>query len=476
MKKKYHIIPCIFTICLFSSCKESSNTSTTGDSEVEMVKGASPIKISGNVPTEVIFAKPLYPDGPSDDDVTNRTAFDEFSWKTFIALSWPVKSGAPGIPLTPNNPNTFLKMSNTTPIVWTSYKNQWDLFNQGSKEPSAWGDPSNPVNVCDDSNAQHRIKHSFLSSMAGELNESFSVPLVDQNKNYVYFEIRYNKVQYDFIRDNGLYDNKKLLEYQEGHNNQVQMPISTSSKEGSIMVKAAWKVLEKSDDESRFYVIDEEVYDPVVKRCHKMKLGLIGFHIAQKVDGFSQWVWSSFEQIDNVPGSNGGAHSYSLNNGTNNPSTGTVGYANKPDADVVKKEDRKSVQVTRVNEIPTTPVNHSTVDINKKYQKLLKGTWMEYYELVITQWPADDTSFKLAGTNRANYPKDCGEAFPVADCVNTTMETYFQTRELAMPAAPFAPAAGNSCMGCHYGSSQTDFSFSLKLRSHNMIDVAPIKK
>lgn len=416
--------------------------------------------ISGNVPTEVIF-----PGGPSDDNTLNRPAFDEFSWQTFIALCWPVKDGERGIPLNPDDPNTFLKMSNTTPIVWTSYKNQWDLFNQGNSVPSAWNDPNDPIDVCDGSS----VKHNFLSSMAGELNESFSVPLIDQNKNYVYFEIRYNKVQYDFVRDNGLYDNLKLQQYQASHDGQVQMPISTESKEGAIMVKAAWKVLESTDDDSRYYVINENVFDPVEQKCHKMKLGLIGFHIAQKVDNFSQWVWSSFEQIDNVPNENNGAKPYNLNNGTDTPSTGINGYANKPGTDIIKdKSKRTPVQVNRINEIPTTPKDSSTVDINAKYQNLVKGTWMQYYQLVITQWPTDDTSFKLAGTNRASYPTDCGKAFPEANCVNTTMETYFQTLDLAMPAAPFATSGGNSCMGCHYGSSQTDFSFSLKLRTHNV--------
>lgn len=464
MKRKIYIIPFIVALLILQACDEPA-PNLVEDSEVsDSPTALQDSLLSGNVPSEVFF-----PGGPSTDNVTNRTAFDEFSWQTFIALSWPVKEGDAGVPLNPDDASTFLSMKNTTAVVWTSYKNQWDLFNQGNNVPSAWGDPNDPIGVCGTS-----VKHNFLSSMAGELNESFSVPLVDQNKNYVYFEIRYNKVQYNFVRDNGLYDNKKLQDYQNSHDGQVQMPISTETGEGSIMVKAAWKILEDTDDDSRYYVINEQVYDPVLDSCHMMKLGLVGFHIAQKVDNFSQWVWSSFEQIDNVPHDNGGAVAYNFNNGTDTPSTGIQGFANKPDDSIiVNPDDRTKVQVNRLNPIPTTPAGKSTVDINTKYQNLVAGTWMQYYELVITQWPTDDTSFKLAGTNRATYPTDCGKAFPVSGCVNTTMETYFQTLEEAAPAAPFATSGGNSCMGCHYGSSQTDFSFSLKLRTHNVQSEIP---
>lgn len=466
MKRKIHIIPFIAALLILQSCDDPT-TSLVEDPENNNITAQQDSLLTGNIPTEVVF-----PGGASVDPVTNRPAFDEFSWQTFIALCWPVKSDSAGVPLNPNDPSTFLSMNNTTKVVWTSYKNQWDLFNQGNNVPSAWNDPNDPIGVCDSSS----VKHNFLASMAGELNESFSVPLVDQDSNYVYFEIRYNKVQYNFVRNNGLYDNKKLQDYQASHDGQVQMPISTETGEGSIMVKAAWKVLGDNDRdiEHRYYVINENVFDPVSGECKIMKLGLVGFHIAQKVDDFSQWVWSSFEQIDNVPNDNGGNVANTFDNGTDTPPTGIQGFANKPgDTIYSNKSDRVPVQVNRLNPIPTTPSGNSTVDINAKYQALVAGTWMQYYELVITQWPTDDTSFKLAGTNRATYPTDCGQAFPVSGCVNITMETYFQSLEDAAPAAPFATSGGNSCMGCHYGSSQTDFSFSLKLRTHNVQSEIP---
>lgn len=413
--------------------------------------------LSGNVPSEV------YIPNPSSNDTLNRPAFDRFSWQTFIALCWPVTPGQRGVPLNPNDPNTFLSMSNSTPVVWTSYKNQWDLFGQGQQTPSAWDSWTNPVNIC---NTGQAVKHVFgtaksrMNVIPGDGSESFSVPLVDQDSNYVLFEMRYNEVQYNFIVQNGLYLNINLLKYRQTHGDTVAMPSSTATSQGSILVKASWKLLTAKDDTTRYYFVDDWVFDPVINQCRKMRMGLVGLHIAQKVDSFPQWIWSSFEQVDNVPGAANAKTPYSFNNGVDTPATTIHGYANMPPSDTLyPKNRRRPVQVVRLNEIPTTPQGQSTVDINRMYQAAAGNTWMRYYQLVITQWPTNSSSFKQF-TSGGIYPKDCGQPFPVNNCVNTTMETYMQSRGDAVGTG------GNSCMGCHYTAPKTDFSWSLQLRSH----------
>ena len=187
-------------------------------------------------------------------------------------------------------------------------------------------------------------------------------------------------------------------------------------------------------------------------------MGLVGLHIAQKTEQFPEWVWSTFEQVDNVPGDAGGSGSYSFNNGTDNPPA-SDGYDNRPAAlTPVAKADRTPVQVTRYNKIPTTPAGSSTVDLNKYYQTLLAGTVWQHYELVFTQWPTDAKSFTLADYGGV-YPKDSGQPFPVKAVTNSTIETYFQA------AGP--SSLGNSCMSCHYnGAASYDFSWVLKRRAH----------
>lgn len=409
--------------------------------------------LSGNVPSEVNLPNP---DTLTDEG--NRPFFDQFSWQSFIALCWPVTPGQRGQPLNPNDPNTFLNMTDSTPVVWTSYKNQWDLFNQGNQTPSPWNSWTDPEDSC-------QVGHHFFGSAKGQVvaepDESFSVPLIDQNRNYALFEIRYNELQYNFIVNNGLYLNKNLYNYQKKNGGAVTMPTSTATTQGSILVKASWKSLTSEDDWSRYYVLNEMVYDPVSKQCIKQPMGLVGLHIAQKIDSFPQWIWSSFEQVDNVPGAPNAKTPFSFNNGTQKPVT-TGGYANQPDSTGLNpnKSSRVPVQVTRLNEIPSTPVGLSTVDINKIYQAAVGNTWMKYYQLVITQWPTNPQQFKQSSKG-GTYPKDCGQPFPVNNCVNITMETYFQSQGDA------AGAGGNSCMSCHYTANNTDFSWSLLLRSHD---------
>ena len=456
----------LFTAILITliGCGDQPKTIPTVDDSTDVTSNVlvAPSQNNNGTVTPVISGvMPTTPSFPTTDTFSvegNRPFFDEFSWQMFIALSWPVVNGQPGVPQNPKDPNEFLKMSNSSPVVWTSYKNQYDLF--GTKNPTPWGS-----NTGQTSPVSGNTNHVFLASinaqsiMHGEADESFSVPLIDQNKNYALFEIRYNEVQYDFLFDNKLYLINDLGSYLDTHGDTIAMPASTSSKEGSIMVKAAWRTLTGNDDPSRYYVIDELVYDPVVNKNVKMKMGLVGFHIAQKVGAFPQWIWSSFEQVDNVGESPISKKPYSFNNGTNVPPT-VQGYANKPDSTGLNKNKttRTPVQVSRLNKIPTTPVGQSTVDLNALYQAAVGDNWMKHYELVITQWPSNPTQF-VQSSKGGIYPGDSGGAFPVNGCANTTMETYFQSQS-------DAAGLGNSCMNCHYQANNMDYSWSLFLRSH----------
>jgi hypothetical protein len=298
-----------------------------------------------------------------------------------------------------------------------------------------------------------------------DVDQAFSYPLVDQNNNYVYYEIRFNADQYEFVRGNGLYLSKNLMAAEMKA--PIAMPISSAKpyRQGAVMLKAAWKQLASSDDLSRYYTVNARIYDTSQRQpvCRDVTMGLIAFHIGHKVDGFAQWIWSSFEQVDNVPNDDGSkpAGGMTLNNGTADPKT-VGGWASRPDSKhLVPPDKRVKAQVVRFNQIPTTPAGQSTVDINRLYRKALANTVWANYQLVITQWPAapvPQTQFKPK-ENQGVYPQDAGGPFPVNNAVNTAMETFFQSQSDA------AGAGGNSCMQCHYGAGDADFSWSLVLRS-----------
>jgi len=456
----------ILVLAMSQACKNYEEPPTGGPGPA-LPEGLPDPAISGKLPLAV-------PPIPSEDTPEQaRPFFDYFSWQSFIALNWPASSER-GVPESPEDPNVFKNAPNGTTTVWGSYREVFDLFGQGENRPPAWDSPSTGVTPCDPGDKKLLLMANKGGTLLDGVNEAFSFPLIDQNLNYAYTEVRFDEAQYDFIRgdDNDestwLYRVANLAAVQrklEDEGKSLQMPASSPpSTIGALMVKATWRELTENDDQSRFYAVDALVYEPDEDgggTCRPAKMGLVGIHIVQKLDAFPQWIWSSFEQVDNVPGGQGGSAPYSFNNGTDTPPTPN-GFANRPDAKVpplVPESERKAVQVTRVNPIPDTPAIGNTRALNEVYQKLLAGTVWEHYQLVITQWPSNPAQFALMEAGGV-YPADSGGAFPENGCTNTAMETYFQTQSDA------AGAGGNSCMSCHYRAGQSDYSWVLQTRAY----------
>lgn len=440
-------------------------------------KGMPTPVVGGNIPLTIMV--------PTDVQTPEqaRPFFDYFSWESFIALNWPAATTTRGTPDQPNNPNVFLNAASGAPVVWGTYKDSFDLFGQKDQRPSPWDSPSSLVSPCP--NAQPGQKMLIFTTKGDtalmETKQAFSAPLIDQRSNYVYFDIRYDQAEYNFIRGQDsdptswLYLLKNLAPA-ETQKVPLQMPMSTPPATlGSIMIKAAWRIKTDKDDPKRFYTTNALILNQQTKQCTQSPILLVGFHIGHKVSPFTAWVWSTFEQVDNVPPDadvtpkpGTPPNGYSFNNGTDTPKT-TGGYSYKPSLSPTpcpspgdpSKPCPVPVQVTRVNPIPSTPQGASTRDVNSFYQQLLKGTVWQYYQLAITQWPSNPglNNFVLM-QNGGIYPRDSGSAFPANGAVNTTQETYFQTQNDA------AGAGGNSCMSCHYRAGQSDFSWGLNRRAH----------
>jgi len=433
-------------------------------------KSLPPASISGTIP----FSVPL-PDNFSTP-LEIRPNFDYFSWESFIALNWPAVMGQRGVPDQPDNPSAFLNAKAQTPVVWGTYKDSFELFGQKDKRPTKWDSFEMAENPC--GNSQAGTKTLIFSTMSDtalmQTAQAFSFPLIDQHANYVYYDVRYNKAQYEFIRGD---DNDptswlyllKNLQPKENAPYGVQMPMTTSKVLGSIMVKAAWRIQADTDDISRFYSVPARIYNPETNTCSPPRtVLLVGLHIAHKVDPFTEWVWSTFEHVDNVPPDSditprpqAPPRGYSFNNGTDVPKT-NGGYDYRPP--LSPSAMPRPVQVTRLNPIPSTPAGQSTRDFNTYYQNLLKGTVWQFYQLIVTQWPfnpgiGDGSPFQLM-QNGGVYPQNAGTAFPVNGAVNTALETYFQGINDA------SGAGGNSCMSCHYRAGQSDFSWGLNRRAH----------
>ncbi len=419
--------------------------------------------LSGEVPSEV----PLPPAEIEDDPVLSRPFFDTFSWQSFIALSWPADPANRGVPLEPGSPALF-RASNTTggdsaAIVWETYREGFELFPNDGSVPPEWNS-TEPSKTPAGPTTGRVLAMVTKGGLLDEINEAFGGPLIDQNRNYVRYEVRVNRIEYDQVRNNVWYD-KETVDAAIEQTVQEQIDAGISPQQGiefdvnSLELKGAWRELTDDDDPDRYYsveaLITNEDGDYVTAT-----MGLVGLHIMQKTEIFPQWIWSTFEHVDNVSGSHP-----SFNNGTDIPASIEVdgvpqGYDREPAVlgdtfPSIASADRDPVQVTRALPIPSTPNDppgYSTQALNVRYQELLAGTVWENYELIATQWalnPGERSPYDPGFVPDDDYaPVLAGDPFPQF-VANVSMETYFQTN--------------NSCMQCHYHAAAygVDYSWTL---------------
>ena len=362
---------------------------------------------------------------------------DILSWQTFIALNWPaseIQNGVPDANLVIGGQKVggyYPKGERNSPTVWETYKDANDIFLPNARPPSPFSAKTAHV-LFDDT-------ESFTNS-----------PLNDQNGKHVYYEVRMNEVEYNYIVSHKLYNanNQKLqkIDFPAGNN--------ATSDVGSVHVKAAWKIMGPNDDQSRYYTAKALIYTKGRQSAFLATVGLVGLHIAHKTASTApEWIWSTFEQIDNAPDL--------PKQGPIPPPPKPPGYYNFTNADCdttkcppnqqVDTNSDKPVQVLRV-----TPIPASEQSLNATYQAALRSSSMEnvwqYYALVFTQWPS--TPSKIA---------TFGDPVP-AFLANTVIETFFQGPS---PSSGTSGVAGppHSCMDCHgiyaQKQAQKDFIFQL---------------
>jgi hypothetical protein len=407
-----------------------------------------------------------------------QTSFDCFSWQSLVALNWAAgaRNGEPdpGIP--------FGHTGRDGLVVWATYKQTGDVLLPTGANPCGC-DTSDPKcrETCWNTNPPLPQQCGELGTAPemGLLNTSKSgsfldgqaqaVPnvwLTDQKKNLARYEVRMNQDVFDFITANKYYDGKN----QWGNPNATFILPSgmDGGPAGAVDLKAAWRIVEPAE-EKRFFTVTAAIIDTKIDpktgypdkngsymTCNKpgegpccvRRVGLVGFHIAHKVKDRPQWVWSTFEHVDNAP-IQGQPPDPTVSYSFNNPKCGTG-----PEC-VPNQNPRKAhlavtvpVQVERViqkNPVTGQPLPLLPKDINDQWHGLVKGTVWENYVLVSTQWPTNPSS-----------PK--GNPEPVF-LANTVLETYNQVPDPNTPRSK-----PSSCIDCHFVASglngnSGDFSF-----------------
>jgi len=400
---------------------------------------------------------------PLDIDTETQKEANRFSWLTFIALNWPADTNTCG----PDTSNGNTILSGNGPVVWETFLSSDQLFVAAPATPDAWCAQDNsgkyfktlPQKIQDlaRKTGVYRFLHRNSKSPHG-LEQAVGGPLVDQNGRFVRYEVRMNQDEYNYIMTNSLWDTTGQHKFVA--DSTISMPAGPSSfgPVGAMEFKAAWKVIGKSDDASSFYTIKAIVYnddaeDPSPGE-NPVTLGLVGLHIAHKTATQRNWVWSTFEHVDNLTKSfyNPSCDTCPINQ----PITGTNYIELNPDGTPINAP----TQVTRVNPIADTFVD----SVNLHFQSLLKGSVWANYQLVSTQWLLFENMNPefLANSVQETYVQ--GPNPPSYGGFKLTIDQQYYEDTLYQP---FAPGISASCMGCHFvanvpgSTAKSDFSFML---------------
>ncbi|AFY60473.1 c-type cytochrome [Synechococcus sp. PCC 6312] len=341
-------------------------------------------------------------------NVVQRAA-DLFAWQEFIALNWPAKSGVRGVP------DQTVNINAVAPRVWETWKETSEVYLPDGREPLPWNAAAplppglgKPLKIL---YRQSKVDE-VLSDEFQPTKADLALPgtLTDQQGRIVRYEIRMNQVAFDYVVQNKLYDANHQAKLE-----QFNFP------NGAILIKAAWREVEPTE-EARFHTVSAYVSDraDLTKATYQeIRMGLVGFHIMHKTASAPQWIWSTYEQVDNVRGEQ--------------PS-----FFNPHCPDCLANHQTQAHvpnQVTRLTPIPNQNPDcnqpnqaiDNVAELNKTIQAGLKNSVWQYYELVNTQWPLPKA--KIDPT-----PKTVFQVKPPI-LANTTMETYIQKT--------------SSCMGCH---------------------------
>jgi len=421
-------------------------------------RGAEPSAVS------VDFPQSLSPDLPYDVDVDAlhkldrdsqvpeaQRLFDIFAWQAFIALNWPAKSDG-----TPDRDKTIANTE--SPRVWAGWRTNDSIYLPDGGKPAPW-DPAKRLAERETVLWRYSKMLDESDSPTNELHDSmqaFTGPLVDQNGVFVRYQSFVNKPEFDYIVTNELYNQEGQIAFVADKGQEIEFPANATGydpKHGSMGVKLAWKQLGPDDIPGRFFtqeaIVVSTSFDkdgkPVATRS-KQLMGLVGMHVTALTQSAPNWIWATFEHVDNVIaddlefGTTLAGERKRVRPNFNNPDQpaklvnvlppkNALPDANGQYTEWDEKKTTNPVQLTQL-----VPVPPATEALNRAVQKLLKeaGAVFQYYRLIGTQWPVQP-GFPAFGGGAGSAPESIhykvpGRVVPVY-LVNTTMESYFQTGE-----------------------------------------------
>lgn len=511
-----------FFAILFATATILSNTAFAADTTAAQQPSYLnfPAPLSANTPHDVDQQLQKKLNAAQQFDEVQRL-FEILSWQNFIALNWPRSATGEALPSISAKGNPS----------WIKWKESYEVYLNDGAKPAPWGVQTFPPGFKQKNTEQMRVlfrtskanatsaTHKADADIDDEIDQAFTAPIWDQNGNMVRYEVLLNEQEFDYLVSNELYNIDGQIAFSSAKKT-VVFPVATREKVGAIELKLAWKIIDKNKDiAQRFFTQEAYVMNPD-SSYSKALVGLVGMHIALKTQSSPQWIWATFEQVDNLE---------------TNPLTKVDGKKLTPSfydpncpicpinrspntsGDYSGNSKLNKNQIQRV-----LPISQATQQLNQQVQALLaqQNSALQYYQLIGTQWPTDPSAkpYPVAEHGAANPPqlpdavtnKSGGKPTP-AYLTNMIMETYFQGStvggsDVTLYNTSIANVTawhqiqgfqqyGNvnylifgteGCMGCHYSASiatgktivngqpvatygaaaAADFSWLLQLKAH----------
>lgn len=438
-----------------------------------------PVPLAPVIPADV---DPALRDGLMErgDLLLAHRLFERQQWQAFVALNWPVDDAGAPLP----------GLGDAGAPAWTGWIETYQVFRPDGADPDPWDAEARSLPLpdsvqevlpsdagpadypaVDSRNARvlHNLSSTGKANVADEVDQAFSFAVFDQYGAAVHYESLINKVEYDFIVANRLYEAGGLADYlaKEGR---IAFPAGRfeGNVHGAIEIKLAWRVLDPSKDDFGRYLTQPAyvVSGPGEPAWTAVTAGLVGFHIAQKTETSPQWIWSTFEHVDNVATDR--LTGIVTEDGTRRPLTPSfndpgcewcpVNVPAAPGPDGLRR-----TQVARL-----VPIPPETAALNGRMRAALaeSGSRLAYYEMIGVQWPTlPDRPPESGGAFPGSVVNTSGGVPLKAYLANAVMETFSQVGNLPASDQPRSVSTSGrtvfgtgSCMGCH-ASSPYDFSW-----------------
>lgn len=379
---------------------------------------------------------------PTDIALTRQADANCFAWQQFLALNWQASKTQRGQPDTSVAASAFGEPGDEDFVVWETYKESDEVFLADAANPGSWNSWPGGAHT------------KVLGGMRGEIAPQPTLDLSDfgqassgspwltaQSGLLTLYERRMNEDEFNYIVQNKLYDAQVQQTFVVDPG--INLPDGTEASKaygstGAIETKAAWLELTDPKDWPRYKISKATVTYPG-QQPKEVVVGLVGLHIIHKTALGQQFIWATFEHVDNAPDSSQVAAKkfdppYTYFNPSCDPATDhyqCVANANPTTANGGEQNNPLTapIQVVRTTPIASRP-NDDVVGLNQYVWSQViapanpDSVYLNY-QLVNTLWSNQSTP--VAAGSRTPLPtpqlSPGSDQEPVA---NTTMETYVQ--------------------------------------------------